>query len=168
MEHHIESAVDKSMLLPQPSDHSKEVQEVPHKPKLTMKYLYELIQELQQENRSLAFRLEVLESRLAEDHLSRERIAATAELPVADGEGGGTSSSIEATAASPQPANVDHAQLAGITEIVHVPNPPVNISPIQNSNVTGVTEPILIPRSERHPARKKTFWTFFLFRSRTT
>lgn len=168
MEHHNESAVDKPMLLPQPSVRSKGVQEEPQKPKLTMKFLYELIQQLQEENRSLAYRLEVLESRMSEEHSSRERIAATAEMPVPAGECGETSASIEATAATPQPDYEVHAALAGITEIVHVPTTPVNISPIKYNNLTGGTEPILIPRSERHPARKKTFWTFFLFRSRTT
>ena len=82
MELHNEFAADKPMLLPQPSDRSKGVQEEPQKPRLTMKVLYELIQELQQENRSLAYRLEVLECRLAEEHTSREKVAATAEMPV--------------------------------------------------------------------------------------
>jgi hypothetical protein len=168
VEHHHVSAADKPMLLPQPSDRSKGVQEEPQKPRLTMKVLYELIQQLQEENRSLSYRLDVLESRLAEEHLSREKVAATAEIPVPSDECIETSSSIEATEASLQPDYGVHAALAGITEIVHVPNTPVTISPIKNNNRMGVTEPILVPRSERHPARKKTFWTMFLFRSRTS
>jgi hypothetical protein len=61
--------------------HNEEKEQV-EKPKLTMKYLYELIRKLQNENLILTHRINELEQSLDLFHRTRAEVAATAELPV--------------------------------------------------------------------------------------
>lgn len=139
MEQHMEATADETML-PQTSNHSEGVQEAPRKPKLSMKMLQEQIHELEIENHLLFQRLEQLEQLLAQKATGSNEAAASLESPAPD-------KPAEKCAVSPltrtSTSNNDYA-LALV-----------------------LSQPVLIPRSERHPVPKRTFWrSFFMFRSR--
>jgi hypothetical protein len=80
MSHKVVSEEELKLLMSPDSD--KEAKDQPKYPKLTMKFLYGLITELQQENALLIKRVSELEHQLAEFYQVQGEVAATAELPV--------------------------------------------------------------------------------------
>jgi hypothetical protein len=142
VEHQLEIAADRA-LPPLPSHLAQEVQEAPKKPKLSMKMLHELILELHRENRKLAERLEALEDRLSEQSAARREAAATTEMPE-------LSLLPESGADNPKPEWTS-----------------VAVTSLALGHRFDAPKPILPPRSERHPAQKKTFWSLFQPKVRT-
>jgi hypothetical protein len=142
VEHQLEIAADRP-LPPLPSDHAQEVREAPKKPKLSMKVLHELILELHRENRNLAERLDALENRLAEQSFARREAAATTEMPE-------LSLLPESGADNPKPEWTS-----------------VAVTSLAIGHRFEAPKPILPPRSERHPAQKKPFWSLFQPKIRT-
>lgn len=66
--------------LPSP-DYANEQVDPPKQPKLTMKFLHELIKQMQQENRALAERVQQLEQQLEEYQRAMNEAAATEQMP---------------------------------------------------------------------------------------
>ncbi|MFD0693201.1 hypothetical protein ACFQZT_03765 [Paenibacillus sp. GCM10027628] len=79
MAHQVISEEEFRLLLS--SDYRKEEKESLEKPKLTMKFLHELIRKLQHENLVLAKRIVELEQQLDSFHRIQVEVAATVELP---------------------------------------------------------------------------------------
>ncbi|MEF3306140.1 hypothetical protein [Paenibacillus sp. GYB003] len=106
-----------------------------------MKLLQEQIHDLELENRLLIRRLEQLEQRLPSKAPWLDEAAAARDETE-------TENARESPAGEP-------AQ-AGAT-----------LSADDRALATAHAEPVLLPRSVRHPVPKRTFWGLFRFRSRT-
>lgn len=181
MELHKETAATRPMSS-QPSDRSGEEQQKPRKSRLTMKVLLEQIEELQKENAQLTKRLHVLEGKMIYP-LWREETAAAAEILPAGGAGGDGEVVLlpdcgvqEVALDSPAEAALPALSVpfqAGSAEQAVVPAWPALSVPASDRSGGGkrpaeVPQPILTPRSERHPVRRRTFWLFFpFFRNRS-
>ncbi|PYI55508.1 hypothetical protein [Paenibacillus flagellatus] len=128
---HPEAAVLSETLPPHHPDRADMAQEAARKPKLSMKVLQQHIRDLQEENRALAQRLLLLESRIVEEQLAKSEAAAAVESP--PGSNGALGIHPESESGSRNSIHND-----------------------SNDTVSDAPQPILIPRSVRHPARKKT------------
>lgn len=171
MEPHKETVANRPMSS-QPSVYFGEERQKPPKSRLTMKILLEQIEELQKENAQLAKRLLVLEGQMI-NPLWREENAAAAERTAAEGAGeaappdcgiqGADATSAEAVLpAPPVPMQADPPAQAVLPARSALPAP-ANDGSGGGSLPAVVPQPILPPRSERHPARWKAFWLFSPF-----
>lgn len=193
MELHIETAANYPMSS-QPSDRSGEEQQKPRKSRLTMKVLLEQIEELQKENAQLAKRLHVLEGKMVYP-LWREEAAAAAEIPASEGRGRDREQEIplllsqlmpdsggvqEVPDAFAEDASAE-AALPALSDLVQAVTsqqaaaPAWSTLPVPANDrsgggklLAGGLQPVLTPRSVRHPVRRRSFWLFFpFFRNRS-
>ncbi|XEC97336.1 hypothetical protein AB6A23_12730 [Paenibacillus tarimensis] len=160
-----------------PSVRTVEIQEDTRKPKLSMKYLQELILELQHENRVLAERLEELERSMSEDRLLQHETAAAMEVTGPETDSIPEPFSITGLEESqPQfemlitavlehsPDEIDAEQTSeSDSAILMESSVKDNRSRLQYQ--LELSTPVLTPRSLRHPSRKRTFWSMFRFRT---
>lgn len=121
-------------LSPQLSDRPEGVQETPRKVKLSLKILQEQILELENETHMLLKRLEQLEQRLPPLPSSQDEAAASLESPAPE-----WTTVMPSGAAIPAPA--ERTGASG-----------------NEYALTIVPQAMLLPRSARHPAPKRTFW----------
>ncbi|WP_409340724.1 hypothetical protein [Paenibacillus sp. MBLB4367] len=161
MDHPTTTAEDKQALLPPLPEYADAALKETKKPRLTLKILFERMQELQKENLLLSQRLDELENRLKEGQPWCGEAAASAETA--------------ATGAANLPFAPETPFIQNALTEARLPE--IEVQPFlrrsTNSALIAEAEAKTIrfrsdalpsvetSRSERHPARKKTFWRFF-------